>query len=131
MNENLRITDACGLYLFHAVRWLNFLFIVGCISTALMLLGSLLLIFYVDSLRGITNLVLALIYVYPLTRARGIVKNTRSALATGDSLQLETAANCMRQLFKYISILVIILLVFSILLVLFSFGVAAGASLVE
>ena len=132
MNDDLHLTETARLALASALRWVNFLFVVGCVAEA----GCLLLAFsnLVNGIAPPDNevedlsipylfhafllLVAAIGMACPLLKMRRMLRSARPALQDGDAHALETGIRAFRKLLIFFGIIAIVLiLLLSILLI--------------
>lgn len=126
MNEDLHLTETARLALASALRWVNFLFVVGSVAEA-----ALLLLSFSNLVNGIAPpenepedlcipyllhafllFIVALFMAYPLLKMRRMVRCARPALQDGDPQALETAIRSFRKLLIFFGIIAIILILF-------------------
>lgn len=122
---DLTITDTAKAHLLETARWAKFL---ATISIILMVIGSL--VFFVSLIMGASQLnavdssggvgfatmsviyiVAILLYIYPVMSMYRFATYTRKAFAHGNQSELEKALRYQRNLFKFLGIITIIMLV--------------------
>ncbi|MDO4460950.1 MAG: hypothetical protein Q4C30_00445 [Bacteroidia bacterium] len=121
--ENLKITETIKNYLLSSTKWLKFLTIVAVVATAILLIAALILIasgIPQTTILGIAYLILVGLYVYPIIKCFNIICHTRKALKEASQDSLESAADNLHSLLKFLGILTII--VISLYIVIFLFG---------
>lgn len=139
VKDELRVTKVSQSYLLEAVKWSKFIAIVGFIGVGIIvLIGVVFGILLnktdvykelgMDALSGVGSaffifiyLLIALVYFFPLKFLYDFSVNTKKALEAGDDIILEEAFAKLRSLYKYIGILMIILLSFYVLVFIFAF----------
>lgn len=125
MLEDLHLTETARLALASALRWVNFLFIVGSVAEAICLLLA-----FSNLVNGIAPpenepedlgipylfhaallFLAALCMAYPLLRMRRMVRCARPALQDGDPQALETAIKSFRKLLIFFGLIAIVLII--------------------
>ena len=116
--EELRISETIQADLLASAKWLNFLAIVCIVMMALVAMAgvSFMLMPSIEGMPGkvigIVYLLLPLLYVYPIKKMLGFVRNTRNAVSVASQTSLEDAFKDMHSVLKYWGIFTIVMLAF-------------------
>ena len=116
--EELRISETIQADLLASAKWLNFLTIVCIVMMALVAMAgvSFMLMPSIEGMPGkvigIVYLLLPLLYVYPIKKMLGFVRNTRNAVSVASQTSLEDAFKDMHSVLKYWGIFTIVMLAF-------------------
>lgn len=132
MTEDLHLTETARLALESALRWVNFLFIVGCVAEAvcLLLAFSNLINGIATPRNDVENLSIpylfhafllfstAILAAYPLWNMRRMLRRARPALQDGDPDALEQGIRSFRRLIIFFGIIAVtLILLLAILLI--------------
>ena len=140
MNPDLTLTNAARSYLMETAKWARFLAIVGFVMIGFLVIAA----FFIGCLMSsvpefqeipgfagmggafftIMYLVLATLYFFPTLYLYRFATRTKSALESKDSEALGGGLENLKSTFKYLGILMLILLGFYALI--FVFSIVAG-----
>lgn len=116
--EELIISETIQADLLASAKWLNLLTIVCIVMMALVAMAgvSFMLMPSIEGMPGkvigIVYLLLPLLYVYPIKKMLGFVRNTRNAVSVASQTSLEDAFKDMHSVLKYWGIFTIVMLAF-------------------
>lgn len=126
-------------HLYQAAKWAGFLSLVGLISLGLSALMFVTFIFSFGTIAafsdipelggasivgGIVGLIFICLYALPIWWLYNFSSNIKQAIATGDSYRIEVGLNFLRKHYKFIGILMAIVLAFYALT--FILGIVGG-----
>jgi hypothetical protein len=125
LNSQLEVGDAAAAHLSDTAKWGKFLAVVGFIGLGFALVAGLVMLVASDSfstynssfnglgpLVGIVYLAFALLYFFPCLFLLRFSNKLKAALLGNDQESLNEAFNQQRRLYKFVGILIIILLSF-------------------
>jgi hypothetical protein len=132
LNSQLEVGDAAAAHLSDTAKWGKFLAIVGFIGCGLLLLGGLVFMVAVNSLGGyyssvfsgmgpvigVIYLAIAVLYFFPCLFLLRFSNKMKAALLSNDQEALNEAFNQHRRFYKFVGILVIIIISFYVLAIL-------------
>ncbi|SHK85698.1 hypothetical protein [Xylanibacter ruminicola] len=116
----LIVTESMKADLLCAAKWAKFLCILGCVGVALLVIVAFLMMFVgavasklldgmpLGPVMGITYLLIAALYIYPLIKGFQFANGTKAACLQNDQFQLARAAAGLKDLLKFTGILTII-----------------------
>lgn len=135
-DKNLEINQTAASYLSDTRKWANFVAIIGFVMTGLLVLvgfafGSLMsdipnseaLPVNFSGAFGLIYVVMGLLYFVPTFYLYRFASNTRAALLNKDDISLEEALKYLMRFFKFIGILLIIVMSIYALMI---FGMLMG-----
>lgn len=121
---NFGIDETGRAYMLETARWTRFLAIIGFVLMGLMFVGGLFTMFslkdssFAAGIPGYSTMLFAvyigfaLLYFYPTLELFRFSKNIKLAMASSDAGLFNTAMKNQRNMFRFIGILIIILLAF-------------------
>lgn len=135
--DELKITEASKSFLMETSKWAKFLSIVGFVMLGLMVLGALLMIAAGTSMRGMRSpfdpsvlgviyLLIAAMYFFPTFYLYSFSVKMKKAILNTDQGNADSGFENLKSLFKFMGILMIVVL--SIYILLIFVVIAAGAS---
>jgi len=127
--EKPTLSDSAMFYLSEARKWAKFISIIGFIGIGMMILAGLLMGFMMDAITSMSPqpvpfpsgvftffyIVMAVIYFFPVYYLYKFSEDMKRALELGQEEQLTSAFRWLKSHYKFIGILMIILIAFSIL----------------
>lgn len=127
--EKPNLSDSAMFYLAEARRWAKFISIIGFIGIGMMVLAGLFMGFMMDAITAMSPqpmpfpsgvfttfyIILALVYFFPVYYLYKFSEEMKNALDLGREENLTGAFRWLKSHYKFIGILIIILLAFSIL----------------
>jgi hypothetical protein len=115
------IDETGRAYMLETARWTKFLAIIGFVFIGLIFLIGFISLFGLTTFSGMSGLSSAMflgyaffggIYLYPTVELSRFSKNIKLAMASSDVGLFNTAMKNQRNMFRFIAILIIILLAF-------------------
>ena len=132
--ENLIITDSVKSFMLETTRWAKFLSIIGFIGIGLMLIGAIFIIGVGSQFRGgsqigilaVVYFAMAVLYFFPILYLYRFSVNVRDGLLRLGQGEFDAGMENLKSMFKFMGILMIVLLSFYILALVF--GLIIGAA---
>ncbi|KQR91482.1 hypothetical protein ASG01_14015 [Chryseobacterium sp. Leaf180] len=141
--DELKIDNASKTFLLEAAKWTSFLAILGYIGLAFMVLGALFFIFFGATVGamgssmmpfgggmmiGIIYLLFAVFYYFPISYLYRFSSNMRNALTANNQASLTKAFEFLKSHYKFMGILIIVMIAFYILAMVFVMVAAMGSA---
>lgn len=131
--EKLALTEASLDFFKESAKWAKFLAIVGFVMLGIMVLASLIMIGMMASLAGapaaglgLVYLLMAALYFFPTLYLYKFAVKTKNAIETYSENGFEDGAENLKSMFKFMGILMIVVL--SLYALMFIIGLIGGAT---
>ena len=125
-SNELKVTGTIRENITAGMKWANFLTILMCIGVCFMILAGVMIMLGsavvpagmpgIMGFMGVFYILIGAGYIYPIKLSFAGMRNVRDAFDHDSQEDLEEAAINLRKLLKFIGILVIVIIVFSIIL---------------
>ncbi len=140
LSKNLELSAATRDYLLEVTGWTRFIAIVGFVFVGLMVVGALFFMIGASSVAipglgvgvgtlAVIYLLMAALYFFPILYLFRFATKTRYALETMDSIELEDGMANLKAHFKFLGILIIIMLAFYALMIVVALFTGLSSSL--
>ena len=133
-NDGVAINSQISDYLKETAKWTNFLSIIGFVMIGLMVIGAFVIIVVGSSFGGgqataggLAYLLIALLYFFPILYMYNFSKKIKIGLNSSIQSDIELAFENLKKMFKYMGVLMIVIL--SIYAIAFLFIGAIAASI--
>lgn len=127
----LRVTAQMKASLLSSMNWIQFFLIISCVAVGFLLIVALVMLvlgsvfpFGREGMSpliwagiGLLYLLIAALYVYPITRGFKLVDHTRKALRAGTNADFEASADDLHAVLKFCGILTVAVLILYIILI--------------
>tara|TARA_B110000285_G_scaffold15442_1_gene15220 strand:+ start:1218 stop:1646 length:429 start_codon:yes stop_codon:yes gene_type:complete len=131
--EGVAINSKISDYLKETAKWTNFLSIIGFVMIGLMVIGAFVIIVVGSSFGGgqataggLAYLLMALLYFFPTFYMYNFSKKIKIGLNSSVQSEVELAFENLKKMFKYIGVLMIVILSIYAIALLFFGAIAAS-----
>lgn len=126
-NDGVEINSQISNYLKETAKWTNFLSVVGFVMIGLMVIGAFMAMAVGSSFSGpgaaaggLAYLLMALLYFFPILYMYNFSKKIKIGLNSSIQSEVELAFENLKKMFKYMGVLMIVILsIYAIFLLFF------------